>query len=86
MSKKDFERSFWFNGESHLLHEMELDELLECGYNAAATACQCIGHHKTERNEAHWRMVNMELRRRGEADIEFFEGAKKGKFNGKGSY
>ena len=81
-----FKREFWFDGESHLLHEMALDVLLECGYNAAATGCQCIGHHKTDRNEAHFRMVNDELERRGETQLEYFSAAKQGKFNGKGAY
>jgi hypothetical protein len=88
MSDKEylFKREFWFNGNSHLLHEMGLDLLLECGYNSAATGCQCIGHHKTDRNEAHFRMVNQELERRGESQLEYFSAAKLGKFNGKGAY
>ena len=79
-------RDFWFAGKSHLLHEMPLDILLECGYNAASTGCSCIGHHKTERNEAHFRMVNDELERRGEPQLEYFTAAKLGKFNGRGAY
>ena len=88
MSDKEylFKRDFWFSGKSHLLHEMPLDILLECGYNSAATGCSCIGHHKTERNEAHFSMVNQELERRGETQLEYFPAAKLGKFNGKGAY
>ncbi len=88
MSDKKYviKHTFWISGDSHLLHEMPLDILLECGYNSAATGCQCIGHHKTERNEAHFRMVNEELERRGETQLEYFPAAKLGKFNGKGAY
>jgi hypothetical protein len=46
----------------------------------------CIGHHKTERNEAHFRMVNDELRSRGEEELDYFKAAKQGAMNGKGSY
>ena len=88
MSDKEylFKREFWLEGKSHLLHEMPLDILKECAYNAAATGCSCIGHHKTERNEARFRMVNDELERRGEPQLEYFPAAKLGKFNGKGAY
>jgi hypothetical protein len=82
----NFKRSFWFNGKDNLLTEMDTAELIECGNNAAATGCECIGHHKTERNEAHFRMVNDELRDRGEKELEYFSAAKQGSFNGKGSY
>ena len=86
MDKRALKRSFWINGKDELLHEMSLERLLECGYNIAATGCQCIGHHKTEMNEARFRMVNMELRMRNEANLEYFDAAKKGSFNGIGAY
>ena len=73
-------REFWFNGKSNLLTEMDTAELIECGNNAAATGCGCIGHHKTDRNEAHFKMVNDELKARGEKELEYFSAAKQGKF------
>jgi hypothetical protein len=79
-------RAFWFNGKDNVVSEMDTAELIECGNNAAATGCMCIGHHKTERNEAHFRMVNDELRSRGEEELDYFKAAKQGAMNGKGSY
>ena len=79
-------RAFWFNGKDNVVSEMDTAELIECGNNAAATGCICIGHHKTERNEAHFRMVNDELRSRGEEELDYFKAAKQGVMNGKGSY
>lgn len=79
-------RAFWFNGKDNVVSEMDTAELIECGNNAAATGCMCIGHHKTERNEAHFRMVNDELRSRGEEELDYFKAAKQGVMNGKGSY
>ena len=79
-------REFWFNGKSNPLTEMDTAELIECGNNAAATGCSCLGHHKTDRNEAHFRMVNEELKSRGEPELDYFSAAKQGSFNGKGSY
>lgn len=86
MSKKDFERSVWFQGKEWMLHEMDLEEVWKCAYNAAATGCQCGGHYKAERNEANFRLFNMELRMRNEPQLEYYDAAKKGSFNGKGSY
>ena len=79
-------RAFWFNGKDNVVSGMDTAELIECGNNAAATGCMCIGHHKTERNEAHFRMVNDELRSRGEEELDYFKAAKQGAMNGKGSY
>ena len=79
-------RAFWFNGKDNVVSEMDTAELIECGNNAAATGCICIGHHKTERNEAHFRMVNDELRSRGEEELDYFKAAKQGAMNAKGSY
>ncbi|MAD26343.1 MAG: hypothetical protein CMO44_19460 [Verrucomicrobiales bacterium] len=77
--------AFWIDGKNHYLDEMPLDLLIECGSNAAAT-CSCLGHHKGERNEAHFRMVNQELERRQEPKLLFSEAMNNGEFNGKGSY
>jgi hypothetical protein len=79
-------REIWYGGKTHILSELDTAELIECGNNAAATGCMCIGHHKTERNEAHFRMVNKELVARGEEELEYFSAAKQGAMNGKGSY
>ena len=86
MDKRDFKRAFWINGKDELLHEMSLERLLECGYNIAATGCQCLGHNKTAMNEARFRMVNSELRMRNEPQLEYFDAANKGSFNGIGAY
>ncbi len=80
------ESKFWFGGKDNLLSEMDTAELIVCGNNAAATGCMCIGHHKTERNEAHFRMVNSELVARGDNELEYFSAAKLGVMNGRGSY
>tara|TARA_B100000424_G_scaffold8049_1_gene6078 strand:- start:1377 stop:1637 length:261 start_codon:yes stop_codon:yes gene_type:complete len=86
MNKRDYERSLCIDGKNELLHEMPLERLLECGYNIAATGCQCIGHNKAEQNEARFRLINMELRMRNEANLEYFDAAKKGTYNGIGAY
>ena len=78
--------AFWFNGKDNPLTEMDTAELIECGNNAAATGCSCIGHYKTECNEARFKMVNDELKARGEPELDYFSAAKQGSFNGKGSY
>tara|TARA_R100001086_G_scaffold247604_1_gene182304 strand:- start:1555 stop:1803 length:249 start_codon:yes stop_codon:yes gene_type:complete len=80
------EQSIWFKGKDHLLHEMDLEELRECAYNAAATGCRCGGHYKAERNEANFHLFNMELRKRNEPELDYFDVAEKGSFNGKGSF